>query len=369
MKITPQNVLEHTVKLIIAAAIIAACWYFRTIVGYVLLSFILTIIFRPFTSIIRKIHFGRHFMPDWGAAAISLFAIWVIFAILCMVMIPLTIHRLEGLSDINWQESLQSIYEPIEEIVAPVSDTFTEGEHEVELTALPDSALGNMFDSQTLTGAFRGVVNFGLSSVIFFFSVSFIVFFFLKDPTLFTRILITASPERTTENIMAAMEKTETLLQRYFIGLVVESAFIATLIGCALYFIAGMKISDASFIGMAMGIMNIIPYAGPFIGGILAVIIGILTPIDGMTTQETIFTTIGIILTIKGIDDFILQPTIYSGRVKAHPLEIFIVILIAGTVGGILGMLIAIPAYTAIRVFAKEFFPNSRIVKGITASI
>ncbi|HNV51901.1 MAG TPA: AI-2E family transporter, partial [Tenuifilaceae bacterium] len=55
--------------------------------------------------------------------------------------------------------------------------------------------------------------------------------------------------------------------------------------------------------------------------------------------------------------------------VKAHPLEIFIVLLIAGSVAGILGMLLAIPCYTVIRVFAKEFFNNFRVVQKLTEKI
>ena len=66
---------------------------------------------------------------------------------------------------------------------------------------------------------------------------------------------------------------------------------------------------------------------------------------------------------------FIFQPFIYSNSVKAHPLEIFIVILIAGNIWGIWGMLIAIPAYTVIRVFAKEFLSNFKVVQKLTDKI
>ena len=61
------------------------------------------------------------------------------------------------------------------------------------------------------------------------------------------------------------------------------------------------------------------------------------------------------------VDVFIFQPYIYSNSVKAHPLEIFLVILLAGNIAGILGMLVAIPTYTVLRVFAKEFFSNFKL--------
>ena len=84
---------------------------------------------------------------------------------------------------------------------------------------------------------------------------------------------------------------------------------------------------------------------------------------------RTVVVIAGSLLILKGMDDFILQPTLYSERVKAHPLEIFVVILIAGSVAGIVGMLLAIPAYTVLRVFAKEFFSQVSLVRKLTKQI
>jgi membrane associated rhomboid family serine protease len=131
----------------------------------------------------------------------------------------------------------------------------------------------------------------------------------------------------------------------------------------------GMKAADAAFIGLVMGVMNVVPYAGPLIGGVVSVFVGIVTPIGGMTVGHTAVVIIGSLLILKGLDDFVLQPTLYSSRVKAHPLEIFLVILIAGSLAGILGMLLAIPSYTVLRVFAKEFFSQFSLVRKLTEKI
>ena len=131
----------------------------------------------------------------------------------------------------------------------------------------------------------------------------------------------------------------------------------------------GMKAADAGFIGLIMGVMNVVPYAGPLIGGVVSVFVGIVSPIEGMSVGHTAFVIAGSLLILKGMDDFILQPTLYSERVKAHPLEIFLVILIAGSLAGILGMLLAIPSYTVLRVFAKEFFSQFRLVRKLTEKI
>ena len=131
----------------------------------------------------------------------------------------------------------------------------------------------------------------------------------------------------------------------------------------------GMNTTDACFVGVIMGVMNVIPYAGPLMGGIASIFIGIVSPIDGCTIGYTIGVIVGSLLVIKGLDDFVLQPLLYSERVKAHPLEVFIVILLAGSVAGIIGMLLAIPAYTVVRVFAKEFFSQFSLVKRLTENV
>jgi predicted PurR-regulated permease PerM len=76
-----------------------------------------------------------------------------------------------------------------------------------------------------------------------------------------------------------------------------------------------------------------------------------------------------VFISVQVIDNILFQPLIYASSVLAHPLEIFIVLLIAGSVAGILGMFLAIPAYTVIRVIAKEFFNNFKLVKRLTENI
>mgnify|MGYP003482421197 FL=1 len=82
------------------------------------------------------------------------------------------------------------------------------------------------------------------------------------------------------------------------------------------------------------------------------------------------FLVIGLtIIVVKLVDDFIIQPTLYSERVQAHPLEVFLVILVGGYVGGMWGMLLGIPLYTIFRVFAREFFSEYALVRRITGQM
>ena len=86
-------------------------------------------------------------------------------------------------------------------------------------------------------------------------------------------------------------------------------------------------------------------------------------------TLPLILKVVGVFLTMQMLDNFLLQPFIFSNSVKAHPLEIFIIILVGAKLGGITGMILAIPAYTVIRVIAKIFLSEFRIVQQITGGL
>jgi predicted PurR-regulated permease PerM len=129
-----------------------------------------------------------------------------------------------------------------------------------------------------------------------------------------------------------------------------------------------MSSSDALIIGLIMGIFNVIPYAGPLIGAFLSLCIAVISPIDG-DMLHTAVVLCATIMSVKVVDDFIIQPTVYSDRVQAHPLEVFLCILIAGSVAGVWGMLLAIPLYTVLRVFAREFFSEYSLVQKLTSQM
>jgi len=131
-------------------------------------------------------------------------------------------------------------------------------------------------------------------------------------------------------------------------------------------------VENALLIGFFGGIMNIIPYLGPVIGSVIGITLGVTATLASGAYSEMLPVLIklaGIFLVANFIDNNILAPLIYSRSVKSHPLEIFFVIIIGGSLAGLLGMLLAIPVYTVLRVIAKEFFQQFRIVKKLTKSI
>ncbi len=368
MTVTTQTFLKFIAGAAIAAAVMFLVWYFSDIVAYILVSAVLAVMGSPLVNYLSRLHVGKRRFPRPLAALVTLMVIWIVAAALCSLFLPLVFNKLHQLAAVDYATVIDGIGEPIARAQHNLQELFALKPSSFSLSGELSAALRQVVDLESLNSLFSSVLELVASSVIAIFSISFITFFFLKDEGLFYAMVTAIFPERYSENITRALDSVTVLLSRYFTGILTESLILMITITLTMMAF-GMRAADASFIGLIMGVMNVVPYAGPLIGGLLSVTVGMVTPIDGMTIGDTSLTIMCSLMAIKCIDDFVIQPTLYSERVNAHPLEIFIVILIAGSVAGIVGMLLAIPSYTVIRVFAKEFFSQFTLVRKLTEKI
>jgi predicted PurR-regulated permease PerM len=209
------------------------------------------------------------------------------------------------------------------------------------------------------------------SILIGIFAVLFISFFFMKDSNLFDRGVMMIIPENYESKAENALRKIKNLISRYFIGLVFQVIGITTLVTTGLT-LSGVDFSLAILIGIIAGFLNLIPYVGPWIGAALGIVLIIAGNLEMDFNTEMLPLLIFVLLTFvitQMIDVFLFQPLIFSNSVRAHPLEIFLVILIGSSIAGILGMLLAIPTYTVLRVIAKEFFSQFKFVRSLTKNM
>lgn len=238
--------------------------------------------------------------------------------------------------------------------------------------------------SQVLSSIFGALGN----TLIGVMSVFFITFFFLKEQGLFTNIVRAISPDDQEEKWGHAFEESGRLLKRYFIGVAVQIIIITVFVSTALSLLG---FENALLIGFFAALMNVIPYLGPLLGATFGIIITISSNLpdrvvaasraSGVDLEEVaqgdfyneLLPKIGLLVLVFALmqlfDNFILQPNIFSKSVKAHPLEIFIIILVGAQLGGVLGMVVAIPLYTIFRVIAKVFLSEFKIVQSITRGI
>ena len=201
------------------------------------------------------------------------------------------------------------------------------------------------------------------------FSLLFISFFFLKDAQLLERAVLVFFPPKNHQRITKSFEKIKDLLSRYFLGLLLQISILFVLYSIVLV-IFGIK--NAVIIAFLCALLNLIPYVGPLIGGMLMFILSMTANLEAdfstVILPKSIYVMIGFVLG-QLVDNFFSQPFIFSTSVKSHPLEIFIVILAAGLLFGTVGLIVAIPTYTALKVIFKEFYAHNRIVQSLTKDL
>ena len=197
----------------------------------------------------------------------------------------------------------------------------------------------------------------------------FILYFFLKDQGLFVNFLVAVTPSKYGDEVRNALDRITKLLRRYFGGILLQITIITVFISVSLGLL-GVK--NALLIGFFAALINVIPYLGPIIGASFALFITVSSNIDldFYTEMLPLLTKVVVVFgAMQMLDNFLLQPYIFSNSVLAHPLEIFIIILMGAQINGIVGMVLAIPFYTVLRVIARSFLNEFRIVQQITGGM
>ena len=344
----------------------ALCWYFRSVLMYIILAFVVSLVRRPLVSLMRKVQVKGKSAPDWLLAILSIFFVIAGLSLVVTQAIPVVVNIIReaavfndmNLSGSDISDTVNGWVVGLFPSLGPDYDAIS-----VILDYLKNATSG--FSIAGLLGSVAGAV---VNLAVGLFAVVFISFFFVKDDKLFSRIVAALVPDPIEGKVTDAIGDIERLLSRYFVGLLLEMLCVAFFNFLGLSLIARIGANYALGIAFIAGILNIIPYVGPIIGEVLGVLLCLVLKYGagvGLDVNIWIFALIvlAIMLGVQLIDNFVLQPLIYSTSIQASPLEIFIVMLMAGHLGGIVGMLAAIPGYTIIRVVAGRFFYDKKIVR------
>ncbi|MBO7082751.1 MAG: AI-2E family transporter [Bacteroidales bacterium] len=349
----------YLIKLGGLAIVAALCWYFRTVLIYILVAFVVSLIGRPIMKMLRKVTIKKKHAPDWLLAILTLLLIIAFLVLVITQMVPLVSNIIRDASALSTGSYFGS--NPVDSINTWLIGLFPDLGKDFDVVTLIMDKLKEVVNLSNVSGFVGSVASVVSSAFVGLFSVMFISFFFIKETGLFERIICALVPDKVEKNMSKTLNDITQLLSRYFVGLLVEMLGVALIDFLGLWIIARLDFSYAIGIAFIAGILNVIPYVGPLIGEAIGVIIGVVLKLGvgaGLDVNIWVFALIilAIMLTAQLIDNFIYQPLIYSTSIKAHPLEIFIVFLLAGHLGGTIGMLVAIPAYTVVRVMAFRFF-------------
>lgn len=364
-----NKLAKYIIVCAVCAIIFFLAGYFSSILTSILISAVLALVGKPIMEMLSKVRIGRFRLGNSISAVITLCTITALLVMLILFLIPLAGNILREMSTVNWDEISLKLSIPLMKYNVMLHQLFPTMDASVTIESLVMGQMKDLVDFSLFTDAFSSVTTFLMHFLVSAFTIVFVTFFFLKDKDTFSNMILIFVPANYENNTKRALDNVNKLLVRYFSGICVEIVLITILNSIGLHFIGGLTLQLAIVLAFLSGVLNVIPYIGPIIAGAIGTIVGIVSHYGGGMEPQfgmLLATFVLIFFVTHLIDVFVFQPLIYSNSVKAHPLEIFLVILLAGNIAGITGMLVAIPAYTVIRVFAKEFLSNFKVVQKLT---
>ena len=333
-------------------------YLFYNILIYILLAIIFAAIGSPFMKLLQKFKIKNRTCSPSLAAGITLFGLVALIALGFYILIPFIIKEIEVVTAIDpllYTKTLETWLHQID-LFLYKHGFLSNGEHISDVLLLQ---MKTSISSINFSSVIGNIFSFAGALCILLFSVIFLTFFALKDKEIFFKMVRSAIPVSFRDNYDRILTQTRIQVVRYFSGLLLDNIIVGVAVGVACYF---ANVPNALLIGILIGVLNTIPYVGPLIAFGLSLIFSITSLLPTYPTAgelSMLFVKISIIFgVIKGLDIFLITPVIFGKSMKIHPVEIFIIILLAGYVGGITGMIFAVPAYSMIRIVIKEFFGN-----------
>ncbi|WP_299336751.1 AI-2E family transporter [uncultured Psychroserpens sp.] len=358
---TIANGILRAVGVIVAVALVLYFLYkIQSVIVYIVIAAVISLIGRPIIIFLRR----RLKFKNIIAVVVTMVFLVGIFVGIISLLIPLLVEQGQNLSLLDIDQLKTNIEELYRAGISYLELNHIDAEQAIKdskvLSSLDYSIIPNFLNSIA-----SGLGNFSIGLM----SVLFITFFFLKDSNLFQQGILTFVPNEKETRLKRSFSKISDLLSRYFVGLFFQILILFVIYTIGLLII-GVK--NAVVIAFLCALINLIPYLGPLIGGVLMLLL-VMTNNLGDSLNEVILPnviyTLIIIVIAQLVDNFFSQPFIFSKSVKSHPLEIFLVIIIAGLLFGVVGMIVAVPSYTAIKVILKEFLSENKVVKKLTQGL
>lgn len=362
---TLANGILRAVFILAGIVLLALFLYLvRSVIAYVLIAAVVALIGRPLVLLLRR----RLKFPNTLAVVATMVLMIGALAGLVALFIPVLTEQGRNLSLLHLDDLERDLVRLYQEVTAYLGTDPQSVNALMQQSDLGGTMLQGL-DFSFIPKLLNSVVGVLSSLSIALFSILFISFFFLKDSRLFEDALLTLVPDAKEGRMKQSLEKIKSLLSRYFIGLVGQVLVLFAIYTAVLLLVG---IENAVVIAFLCALFNVIPYVGPIIGGVLMVVLTMTSNL-GADFQSVILPDVGWVLLGLAIgqtvDNFVSQPLIFSNSVRSHPLEIFLIIIIAGLLFGVVGMIVAVPGYTAIKVILKEFLAENKVVNRLTKDL
>ncbi len=348
-EITQRKISKFLLWLVGIIIFLFLIYLLSDIIIILAISILLAFIFDPFVKLLEREGFDR-----LSGTLITLIGFSLLLYLVLSFIIPKFAYQMNQLLATIKQYSLHDQLTAIEREIYKIIPFFNPGDltNNFEQLISPKKILGSFDQIPALLSNI-------LSIVAILIIIPFITFFILKDNQKIFKAIIDIFPNNYFEMSYWIFKRITTQLARFVRGWIFDAAFVGIFCGVGFYLIG---IENALPLGLIAGLGHLVPYLGPLIGGIPALIISFVQFGD-FSHAPFIFLLILIVYTI---DNGIIQPLVFSKSVDMHPIIIILLIIAGSQLFGILGMLLAIPTATVVRTAAKEIyfvFKNYKIAK------
>jgi predicted PurR-regulated permease PerM len=369
LKINSMTSKEISLGIVKAVAILIASglalfflYKISTVLIYCIIAIVISLLLNPLVNFLkRKLKFKNTL-----AVITAILIAFLVISGFILLFVPLLLAQGKNLSLLD-VTTLEKNYHLLLQNITLFLDSYNVNTKQLIQSSKLSSFTTFEFIPNFINSFFSTLGNFSMG----FASVLFITFFILKESESFYLKFKQLLPDNQKEKILNSVREINHLLSRYFLGLLLQLTIIMILYLVVFLFFG---VENAIIIALLCAIFNIVPYVGPLIASVVA---GLLVMTSGIgsgadfaneTLPTAIYVLIGMSL-VQVIDNNFSSPLIFSKSTNSHPLEIFLVILMAGILFGITGMIIAVPFYTSLKVIGKEFLPENKFIKALTKNL
>ena len=360
MQVTSKEIANGILRAVAIIVLVVVGLYtlylLQSIIVYLIVSLVLTLMGKPLIQFFHR----RLRIKSRSLCVILTMTIFILLALsVFSLFIPLLVSQGKNLSGLNIDLLKNNLDDLIQQTFSKIGlnpDEYSFGVQEIL----------NFIDIPNFLNSFISFISdFGVGA----FSVLFISFFFMKDGEKILFALLSTFPSHRKRKLKTSIFKINNLLSRYFVGLILQITILFVIYTIVLLIFG---VENAFIIALLCAMLNLIPYIGPMISFVLMALLTMSSNLQNdfmsVSLPTTIYVLIGFLVG-QFIDNVFSQPLIFSNSVKSTALEIFLITLISGTLFGMVGMVVAIPAYTVLKVVLKEFLPNNKLIGLITKNI
>lgn len=341
---------------IVIVLLVGAIYFFFNIFVYLVISLIIAAVLAPVVDRLDDIQVYKVRLPRWLAVIISFLLMLSILSAFVSIFIPLIsdqLSLLRSIDEVSFEHTLADYIKKIENILLEIGLV---NESSGFLEEWIDNFAQNVFQKINFSKLLNEAVSFTGSLLISIIAILFMSFFILLEKGIVRKFILQMIPNQYFELSVAAFYKIRHLLVSYLSGLLFQMVAIFSLASVLLTILG---VNYALTVAALAAVANLIPYVGPIVGTVFGILVGLTTGDFGGDMHEYAIFLLKVssaFAVVQLTDNVFLQPMIFSKSVKAHPLEIFVIIFVGANLAGALGMIAAIPVYTILRVISVEVY-------------